>query len=105
MFNGTKGRLELQVVENSYVSESVGDIHAPANREHEKLPESQVPQIVVQNHFGKAYVIPVEEAQGGHGGGDIRMLRDIFVGGDSVPLRHAASPNRQPVKVDNLVKF
>lgn len=81
-FNGTKGRLEVKVVEQSYVN-SGGD----------KASEGAVKgtYIWVYPQFGTPYRVELEHAKGGHGGGDPALLNDLF--GDPVPdpLQRAAS--------------
>jgi hypothetical protein len=123
MFNGTRGRLELNVVENSYVSGSSDDINLAERRKQDEVIKTRVPQIQVQKQFGVMREIPFEEAAGGHGGGDVRLLRHVFRGKDSDPLGHAAgveagaysiltgiAANRSlrtesPVFIDDLVKL
>lgn len=98
MFNGTKGRLEMNIVERSYVSGRADDINRTENREAvdasaaggDIQTEWKVPQIIVQHQWEKARAIPVPEEVGGHGGGDARLLRDVFVGVENDPLGHAA---------------
>ncbi len=90
MFNGTKGRLELNVAENSYVSTSKDDINLAENLEKEKEVKLQVPVILVQKHWQKPREVTYESAKGGHGGGDVRLLRDVFEGAGDDPLRRAA---------------
>jgi predicted dehydrogenase len=75
-FNGSKGRLEVKVVEQSY-------INAGGDRGTEGALTGK--EITVKPMFGKPYEVPIEEAQGGHGGGDEVMLNDIF--GDPAPDR------------------
>jgi len=124
MFNGTKGRLEFQVVEKSYVSGNHEDFNQPGMRELEGDKAEQVPEIVFQPHWGKAMAIDYEKGSlGGHGGGDVRLLNDVFLGAKDDPLGHAAghvdgarsiligiAANKSmvtglPVKVEELVKF
>lgn len=67
--NGSKGRIEMEVFENSYVNaggdkSGEGSIHAK--------------KITVFPMFGPAYDVKVMEAEGGHGGGDPALLSDIF---------------------------
>lgn len=69
VFNGTKGRLEHTCRESSYVS---GDGRVPG----EPIPEGTT--INVQPHFTRGYFVKPNEAKGGHGGGDSRLLRDLF---------------------------
>ncbi|AWB47033.1 dehydrogenase [Paenibacillus sp. CAA11] len=68
-FNGTKGRLEVKVVEQSYVN-------AGGAKEQEGAVQHK--QIVVYPQFAAPYIVDIEEGSGGHGGGDPVMLRDIF---------------------------
>jgi predicted dehydrogenase len=123
IFNGTKGRIELNVDENSYVSGSKGDINLPENRDFEEIIESNVPDITLQYHWGKAMSVPYEKAKGGHGGGDVRLLDHVFKGVHDDPLGHAAGwedgaksiltgvaankslKTNHPVDIKDLVKF
>ncbi|GGN96286.1 Gfo/Idh/MocA family protein [Saccharibacillus kuerlensis] len=68
-FNGTKGRIEANVVEQSYVN-SGGD----------KALEGalQGASILVFPMFGEPYKAEFEEGEGGHGGGDPVLLNDLF---------------------------
>ncbi len=68
-FNGTRGRLEHTAQETVYVS---GDGSVPGALKREGT------RIRVFPHFKPAYEIDVWTGAGGHGGGDIVMLRDIF---------------------------
>ncbi len=123
-FNGTKGRLEFNVVEKSYVSGGHEDFNQPGMRELAGDKCELVPEIIFQPHWGKPQVIGYEcTSLGGHGGGDERLLRHLFHGVDSDPLGHAAgyvdgarsiltgiAANRSiktgmPVEVSTLVKF
>ncbi|NHN33945.1 Gfo/Idh/MocA family oxidoreductase [Paenibacillus agricola] len=113
-FNGTKGRIEMNVVEASYV-----------NSGGEQALEGAVKgkAITVYPMFDAPYDVKVEETTGGHGGGDPVLLNDLF--GVPAPDRfeRAASHvdgamsiltgiagNRSiktglPVKVADLVQF
>ena len=100
MFNGSKGRLEVEVVERSYVSGAHDDPNAPEQERLEIDPsyrdedrafaQASRPTILLQKHWGKAQEIPFEEAAGGHGGGDARLLDDLFRGAGDDPLGRAA---------------
>jgi len=72
--NGTGGRLELTVHENSYINAgSTSDTEGAAKG-------------VKLYHFplhGEPRVVPVQHGEGGHGGGDKIMLEEIF--GDARP--------------------
>jgi hypothetical protein len=80
--------------------------------------------IRVRPLWGKPYDVSVPENEGGHGGGDRRLLRDLFDPSDEIdPLGHAAGyrdgaysiltgiaanlsfQTGQPVNVSNLVRF
>lgn len=89
-FNGTKGRLEYDCEENSYVSGADGDANRPDIRDASEHLPSEPHRILVRPHWGKPMKIEVEVAKGGHGGGDKRMLDDIFIGGQADPLGRAA---------------
>jgi len=90
-FNGTKGRLEFNVVEKSYVSGDHEDFNQPGMRELEEEKKEMIPEIIFQAHWGKPQVIEYEQGdKGGHGGGDIRLLNHIFRGADNDPLGHSA---------------
>ncbi|CAM4427834.1 Gfo/Idh/MocA family protein [Paenibacillus tarimensis] len=113
-FNGTKGRIEMKIVEKSYVN-SGGD----------KALEGalQNKSIHVFPMFGAPYEVEVEEGIGGHGGGDPVLLNDIFGvpvedkfnraadhtdGARSILTGIAANKairTGQPVQVADLVKF
>ncbi len=77
-FNGTKGRLEVDIEENSYVSGAKDDFNLPELRDLEPLVERERPEIVLRPLWGKPLVVPVAQEQGGHGGGDVRLLEDLF---------------------------
>ncbi|MCM3042082.1 Gfo/Idh/MocA family oxidoreductase [Paenibacillus motobuensis] len=114
VFNGTKGRMEVRITEQSYVN-SGGD----------KADEGalQGMDIMIYPHFAAPYRVEIEQGVGGHGGGDPVMLRDIFDKKQEDRFNRAAShidgamsimtgiaANRsirtsQPVKVDDLFKF
>jgi len=71
MLNGTRGRLELDVVERS------------------DEPGSE--RLTVQRLWEPARTVPIEGGDGGHGGGDARLLDDLFEGQrEPDPLGRAA---------------
>ncbi len=91
MFNGTKGRLEVDVEENSYVSGARDDFNLPELRDLEPVAARERPAIVLRPLWGKPLAVPVGEEQGGHGGGDVRLLEDLFrPGRPADPLGRAA---------------
>jgi predicted dehydrogenase len=88
MFNGTKGRLELEVIEQPYVSGAVGEA-----RKTEDLSATigEPLRLLLRPHWDKPVRVPVDQKTlEGHGGGDERMLHDIFVGDKKDPLGRAA---------------
>jgi len=89
-FNGTRGRLEYEVAEKSYVSGSLKDINQP---EHGSAAEPLVEEpvkILLRPHWGRPVSIPVEQtSEGGHGGGDRLLLEELFRGGAPDPLSRA----------------
>jgi predicted dehydrogenase len=123
MFNGTKGRLELNVKENSYVSGSADDINLTENRSKDDIVDTEVPHIILQKHWDKPREITYEVAVGGHGGGDTRLLNHVFLGVKDDPYGHAAGyrdgamsiltgvaanksiASGDPVKIADLIKF
>ncbi|TDQ38319.1 Gfo/Idh/MocA family oxidoreductase [Aureibacillus halotolerans] len=113
-FNGSKGRIEVNVREQSY-------INSGGNKEDEgRLKERSIKVLPM---FGKAYEVEVEEGKGGHGGGDPLLLQDLFGTPVEDRFNRAASHvdgarsiltgiagNRslqtgQAVRVDDLVRF
>lgn len=114
VFNGSKGRLEMKVVEKSYVN-------AGGDKELEGALEGK--SIIVFPMFAEPYSVEFNESKGGHGGGDPILLNDLFGKPEEDPLRRAASHldgamsiltgiagNRSlrtglPVKVKDLVDF
>ncbi|EPA8122367.1 Gfo/Idh/MocA family protein [Enterococcus faecium] len=68
-FNGSKGRIEMKVIEKSY-------INAGGDKKDEGAAVLQ--SIQVYPMFGKPYEVIVEQEAGGHGGGDPRLLDDLF---------------------------
>jgi len=113
-FNGSKGRIEMEVFENSYVN-------AGGDKANEGALKSK--KIMVFPMFGPAYEVQVQEGKGGHGGGDPVLLNDIFGvpvedkfhraadqvdGAMSILTGVAANKSIAsglPIKIDDLVKF
>jgi predicted dehydrogenase len=94
--NGTEGRAELTVIERGAVllGEDGRVLIDPSAQPEgvgsdETRPVSE--RLVVQKHWQRAVEVPIPEGEGGHGGGDARLLRDIFEGVGEDPLGHTAS--------------
>lgn len=68
-FNGSKGRIEVAVREQSY-------INSGGSKEDEGALEEK--SIRVLPMFGEPYEVEVIEGEGGHGGGDPLLLDDLF---------------------------
>ncbi|KAF9875235.1 hypothetical protein CkaCkLH20_07055 [Colletotrichum karsti] len=92
VFNGSKGRIEVNVVESGYsaggetvTEKGLGDLekgYIQGGVEQTK--------IVVYPLFEEPYVVDVEKREGGHGGGDPVLLRDVLVGDESDRFNRAA---------------
>jgi predicted dehydrogenase len=81
-FTGTKGRIQLEEVERSY-------INAGGSGAQEGSVRSR--RLTLQQQWKHEKEIAVEEGVGGHGGGDVKMLDDIFGPGKKRdPLGRAA---------------
>ena len=91
MVNGSKGRLELEVVENDHVSPAASA----------ELPGAAVPGAEASERGGVTLTIrpfwappyPVEllpQNREGHGGGDARMT-SVLLGGQTDPLNRSAT--------------
>ncbi len=123
-FNGTKGRLEYEVTESPYVSGSDSDTNRPDIRDAQEIEVLEPARILIRPLHSKPLQIEVTSAEGGHGGGDQRLLEDIFrPEREADPLARAAdhtdgamsiltgiAANQSfatglPVQVGNLVRF
>jgi predicted dehydrogenase len=94
--NGTRGRAELTVVERGAVALDAGGrvLIDPTARPEGVIEDQSRPvseRLPFQEHFRPAVEIPIEQQEGGHGGGDARLLRDIFKGPGEDLLGHAAT--------------
>jgi hypothetical protein len=69
VFNGSRGRLEHKCEESVYLS---GDGSVPGALRADGTWIRVFPQ------FEPAYEVPIEETEGGHGGGDQRLVDDLF---------------------------
>lgn len=80
-FTGTKGRIEIEVIEAVY-------INAGGDSSKEGVVTGK--KITVYPMFGEAYNVPIEEGKGGHGGGDSVLLNDLFGTPEYDPYHRAA---------------
>jgi predicted dehydrogenase len=77
--NGTEGRLEFSVEESSYVSGSETDPHRADRRDTPEAPAREHVRLCVRPHWRPPYDVAIESGgEGGHAGGDARMLASIF---------------------------
>ena len=113
-FNGSKGRIQVSIVEKSYVNSggALGMEGAVEGRSISVFPM-----------FGEPYEVEIEDAKGGHGGGDPILLNDIFGTPKEDKFNRAAShedgamsiltgiaanksiATGMPIEIENLVKF
>ncbi len=114
IFTGTKGRMEVNIAETSYVN-------AGGDAKNEGATKSR--SIIIFPQFGTPYEVEIPVAVGGHGGGDPILIRDIFGEPEYDEFHRAAShvdgamsiltgiaANKSiasglPVDIDTLVKF
>jgi predicted dehydrogenase len=96
--NGTRGRAELSVVERGEVllgasgrPTAIVDPSARPDGVERAAARSVGERLVVQSHFGPAHEIAIPDGDGGHGGGDARLLAEVFRGAGEDPLGHAAT--------------
>ncbi len=112
--NGDRGRLQVLVVESSYVN---------AGSDLATEGAARTRRITVFPMFDEPYDVEIPEAVGSHGGGDTVMLDDIFGPPREDPFNRAASHvdgamsiltgiagnislrTERPVVVDDLVTF
>ncbi|HEX5856558.1 MAG TPA: Gfo/Idh/MocA family oxidoreductase [Microbacterium sp.] len=94
--NGTKGRAELTVVERGAVLlDEDGRVLIDPSAQPDGVASDRTrpisERLVLQRHWETAVDVPIPEGEGGHGGGDARLLRDLFEGAGDDPLGHTAS--------------
>lgn len=83
VMNGSKGRIEMKIVEKSYVN---------SGGAKSKEGEMESCEIRVFPMFDAPYDVPVTFGEGGHGGGDKVMLEDLFgINPPEDPFKRAAS--------------
>jgi predicted dehydrogenase len=86
VFNGSAGRLELEVVENSFVDPGTAGkvageaLHGRPGSAVTDEPDHSA-RLLVRKHWEKPVELDLPDISGGgHGGGDERMLADLFSG-------------------------
>ena len=93
--NGTQGRAELEVVERgAVITDETGHVVLDPSATPEGLLGDAIrPQgerLIVQRHWGPAGEVEIPMGEGAHGGGDAKLLRDLFHGPDDDPLGRPA---------------
>lgn len=125
VFNGTKGRIEINLVEAPYVPGGERVTNGEPSPVEAKYIQGGVEKKTITVHpmFGEAYDVPVAEGKGGHGGGDPVMLDDVFGGRKADKFNRASFVREganavlvgiggnismrtgQPIKVQDLVHW
>jgi len=82
VFNGTKGRIEINLVESGYSAGGEPVVKESGTDKDKDYIQGGVEQtkIVVYPLFKEPYVVDVEKGEGGHGGGDPLIMRDVILG-------------------------
>lgn len=80
--NGTKGRMQVSVVENTY-------INAGGDSKQEGTVKGRT--ITIFPLFGEPYDVPIEKAEGAHAGADPVLLEDLFGNPKEDKFKRAAS--------------
>ncbi|MEV5494671.1 Gfo/Idh/MocA family oxidoreductase [Nonomuraea fuscirosea] len=86
-FNGTAGRLELDVVEREWTPQHAAIDPSAAAKEH---ATGSSERLMLRRHWSEPEEVPIETGAGGHGGGDRLLLNDVFRGPDGDPLARQA---------------
>ncbi|WDZ82784.1 Gfo/Idh/MocA family protein [Micromonospora cathayae] len=92
MVNGSRGRLELEVVESDFVSpQAAGALKGAALHGTEAAAEAGAATITLRPFWTPPQQVPVEGyTRHGHGGADARMTKVLF-GGEPDPMGRAAT--------------
>ncbi|MEU5860879.1 Gfo/Idh/MocA family oxidoreductase [Nonomuraea sp. NPDC047529] len=86
-FNGTAGRLELEVVERAWTPPHAAIDPSAASKEH---AAGAWERLTLRPHWEQPREVPIESGAGGHGGGDRLLLDDVFRGPADDPLARQA---------------
>ncbi|MBG0830209.1 Gfo/Idh/MocA family oxidoreductase [Planomonospora sp. ID67723] len=87
VFNGTGGRIELEVCERAWTPPHAAIDPTAASKEH---AAGAWEKLTLHQHWQEAREIPIEQGEGGHGGGDRLLLDDVFRGPGDDPLARQA---------------
>ena len=86
-FNGTEGRIELEVCERAWTPPHAAVDPGAASKEH---AAGSWERLVLHRHWQQPEEVPIEQGSGGHGGGDRLLLNDVFRGPGDDPLGRPA---------------
>lgn len=86
-FNGTGGRIELEVCERAWTPPHAAIDPSAASKEH---ATGSWERLTLHRHWQEAEEVPIEQGAGGHGGGDRLLLDDVFRGPGDDPLGRPA---------------
>ncbi|WP_328421469.1 Gfo/Idh/MocA family protein [Streptomyces sp. NBC_00443] len=90
-FNGSEGRLELLVEESTWTRPRPRtDASGPVLHGAEVADTAGRTELLLRRFWEKPREIKVATGEGGHGGGDVRMLADLFGTRAPDPLNRAA---------------
>ncbi|GAA2766749.1 hypothetical protein GCM10010103_57900 [Streptomyces paradoxus] len=87
--NGSEGRLELLVEESAWTRSPVRDESAVPHGEPVGDTAGRT-ELMLRRFWEPPRVLEVRTGEGGHGGGDVRMLEDLFGEPVADPLGRAA---------------
>ncbi|MEU7744341.1 Gfo/Idh/MocA family oxidoreductase [Nonomuraea sp. NPDC049158] len=87
VFNGTEGRIELEVCERSWTPPHAAIDPSAATKQH---AAGAWERLTLHRHWQEREEIVIEQGEGGHGGGDRLLLNDVFRGPSEDPLGRPA---------------
>ncbi|MFD1547498.1 Gfo/Idh/MocA family protein [Nonomuraea guangzhouensis] len=87
VFNGTAGRVELEVCERSWTPPHAAIDPSAATKQH---AAGAWERLTLHQHWKEPEEIAIEQGAGGHGGGDRLLLDDVFRGPGDDPLGRPA---------------
>ncbi|MER6944793.1 Gfo/Idh/MocA family oxidoreductase [Nonomuraea sp. NPDC000554] len=87
VFNGTAGRIELEVCERAWTPPNAAIDPGAAAKEH---AAGAWERLALHRHWQEREELPIEQGEGGHGGGDRLLLNDVFRGPGDDPLGRPA---------------
>jgi predicted dehydrogenase len=87
-FNGSAGRLELEVEESAWADPAGGTMSATITGQAE--PPTPRARLLLRPMWAKPELLPPAAVSGAHGGGDLRMVADLLGEGSDPLGRHAS---------------